>query len=59
MILAISYLSIFGIKTNKFNKLIGSQISHLDERLDIKLQDVFFKINLKQRSISLNSKNVK
>ena len=59
IILAISYLSIFGIKTNKFNELIGSQISKLDERLDIEIQEVFFKINLKQRSFSLNSKNVK
>jgi len=59
IILVISYLSIFGIKTNKFNELIGSQISKLDERLDIELKDVFFKINLKQRSFSLNSKNVK
>ena len=59
IIFVISYLSIFGIKTNKFNELIGSQISELDDRLDIDLQDVFFKINLKQRSFSLNSKNIK
>tara|TARA_B100000686_G_scaffold27885_1_gene27653 strand:+ start:6276 stop:8474 length:2199 start_codon:yes stop_codon:yes gene_type:complete len=59
IILAISYLSIFGIKTNKFNELIGSQISNFDNRLDVELEDVFFKLNLKQRSFSLSSKNVK
>jgi len=59
IIFVISYLSVFGIKTNKFNEFIGSQISKLDERINIELQDVFFKINLKQRSFSLNSKNIK
>ena len=59
IIFVISYLSIFGIKTNKFNEFIGTQISKLDERIDIELQDVFFKINFKQRSFSLNSKDIK
>ncbi len=59
IIVVISYLSIFGIKTNKFNEFIGTQISKLDERIDIELQDVFFKINFKQRSFSLNSKDIK
>ena len=59
IVLLISYLSFFGIKTDKFNELIGSQVSNLDERLDIELQHVFFKINLKERSFSLNSKDIK
>ena len=57
--LFIIYLGVFGIKTNKFNELIKSQISNVDNRLDIDLQDVFFKINFKERSFSLNGKNVK
>ncbi len=58
IIIFISYLSIFGIKTNQFNELIKSKVSNLDNRLDIELKDIFFKINLKERSFSLNSKNI-
>ncbi len=53
------YLSVFGIKTKKFNELIRSQVSNLDNRLHIDLKDVFFKINIKERSFSLNSKDIK
>jgi len=57
--LLISYLSFFGVKTDKFNELIRSKVSNLDKRLDLELQHVFFKINLKERSFSLNSKDIK
>ena len=53
------YLSIFGIKTNKFNELIKSQIVKQDDRLDIDLKDVYIKLNTKERSFSLNSQDVK
>ncbi len=56
--LLISYLSIFGIKTDRFNEIVKSQITKQDKRIDIELVDVFIKLNLKERSISLNSKNV-
>ena len=58
VIFSISYLSIFGIKTNKFNELIKSQVIKHDKRLDIDLKDVFIKLNIKERSFSLNSQDV-
>ena len=59
IILLISYLSIFGIKTNKFNDLIKSQIIKQDDRLNVDLKDVFIKLNIREKSISLNSKDLK
>ena len=58
VILFITYLSIFGIKTDKFNQTIKSQIVKLDNRLDLNLISVFIKLNLNERSFSINSKNL-
>ncbi len=58
IILFISYLSIFGIKTDKFNDVIVSKIEEQDNRISIDIKDVFFKLNIIERSISLNSKDV-
>ena len=58
LILFISYLSIFGIKTNKFNEIIKSQIIKQDSRIKIDLDNVYVKLNIKEGSFSLNSKNV-
>ena len=59
IIFFISYLSIYGIKTDKFNELIKSQVNKQDKKLNIDLKDVFIKLNIKERSFSLNSKDVK
>ena len=59
ILLITTYLSIFGIKTNKFNELIRSQIVKQDDRLDIDLKDVYIKFNINERSFSLNSQDVK
>tara|TARA_B100000029_G_scaffold117593_1_gene110820 strand:+ start:951 stop:3149 length:2199 start_codon:yes stop_codon:yes gene_type:complete len=59
LIFSISYLSVFGIKTNKFNEIIKSQLIKQDNRLDIDLKDVFIKLNIKEKSFSLSSQNVK
>ena len=59
VILFISYLSIFGIKTNKFNEIIKSQLIKQDNRLDIELKNVFIKLNIKKRSFSLNTQDIK
>ena len=58
LIIFISYLSIFGIKTSKFNDLIISKIVEQDNRINIELEDVYIKLNIKERSFSLNSRNV-
>ena len=58
ILIIISYLSSFGIKTNKFNNIIKSEISKLDNRFSIDLNDIFIKLNIKERSFSLNAKNI-
>ena len=59
LIVIISYLSIFGIKTNKFNDLIKKQIIKYDDRLNLDFDEVFIKLNTKERSFSVNSRDVK
>ncbi len=55
----ISYLSIYGIKTNKFNDLIKNQIIKYDDRLNLDFDEVFIKLNIKERSFSVNSRDIK
>ena len=52
IILLISYLSIFGIKTDKFNELIKSEIIKQDKRVNLKLENVFIKLNIIEKSYS-------
>ena len=59
LVLITSYLSIFGVKTNKFNDLIKLQITKQDNRANIELEDVFVKLNLIEGSFSLKSQNLK
>ncbi len=59
LLLFIIYLCIFGIKTNKFNELIKSQIYKIDNRITLDLDEVFVKLNIIEKSISINSKNLK
>ncbi len=56
--LCISYLSFFGIKTNKFNEIIKTEIIKQDNRLNLNLNSVFIKFNFRQLSFYLNSKNI-
>ena len=58
IILLISYLGIFGIKTDKFNELIKSEINKHDKRVNLKLENVFIKLNIIEKSVFLNSKNL-
>ena len=58
IIIFIIYLSTFGFKTNKFNDLIKSQIIKQDNRVNIDLEDVFVKLNIKEKSLSINTSNL-
>ena len=49
LILFVLYLSFFGVKTNKFNDQIKSQISKKDNRFNIDLDEIFIKLNLKKK----------
>ena len=56
MCIFISYLSFFGIKTDKFNNLITEKIEK-NENLKIKLNDVFFKFDLANFEFNLSTSN--
>ena len=45
IILAISYLSIFGLKTKKFNNQIKENIKSLNQKVDLELKEVQFLLN--------------
>ncbi len=57
-VIFISYLSIFGIKTNNFNEFIKSQVVKKDSRIKIDLQDVYIKLNIIEGSVSLNTRDI-
>ena len=45
LILAILYLSIFGIKTDKFNNQINNNILKINKKIKLKLNDVKYLLN--------------
>ncbi len=51
------YLSIYGLKTDNFNSFINSKFKEYDDRLNLKLDSVFIKLNIIQGSININTKN--
>ena len=57
-VLVISYLSIFGVKTDKFNDLIKSQVAKQDKRFNVEFENVYIKLNIKEKSFMLNSKDI-
>ena len=58
-ILILIYLSVYGIKTNKFNNLINVKIKEIDPKISLKLSNVYFKLNLSEKAIKINIKNTK
>ncbi len=57
-ILFLAILSTSGIETNKFNKLISANVSQA-KNINLKLDTVKFKINLKELSLFLETNNPK
>ena len=56
--LLIGYLSIFGIKTNSFNKLIQEEVSKSNEIVNAKLEKVKILLNLSRFSVNLQASDV-
>ena len=50
--LLIGYLSVFGIETNSFNKLIQDEVSKSNENVNAKLEKVKVLLNLSRFSIT-------
>ena len=55
----VAYLNFFGLKTDKFNKLIYSKISQINPKLSSEINDVFIKLDIKEQIIKLETSNVK
>ena len=56
-ITAILYLSIFGIKTDKFNSQITNNILEINKKINLSLNDVSYLLNLKDFTINIKTKN--
>ena len=59
ILIFILYLSIYGVKTDKFNNLIKDKINSLDSKLSLNIDDVYLKLNFKEKSININTQNSK
>ena len=57
LVLAIFYLSIFGIKTNKFNTQITNNILKINKKINLSLKDVKYLLNLQNFTINIKTKN--
>ncbi|MFL2887184.1 MAG: hypothetical protein ACJZ4H_04165 [Candidatus Pelagibacter sp.] len=53
------YLSIYGIKTEKFNDLIIDKVKKFDPRLSLNISEVYLKLNTKEKSINIHTENTK
>tara|TARA_Y100001960_G_scaffold259922_1_gene280045 strand:- start:548 stop:1186 length:639 start_codon:yes stop_codon:yes gene_type:complete len=56
--LLIGYLSVFGVETNSFNKLIREEVSKSNENVNAKLDKVKILLNLSRFSINLQASDV-
>ncbi len=57
LILFVSYLSIYGINTDKFNNLITQKISERNQNLNIKLNKIKIFLNINNLNFELKTKN--
>jgi len=57
LVLAIFYLSIFGIKTDKFNNQITSNILKINKKINLSLKDVNYLLNPYKFTIKIKTKN--
>jgi len=57
LIFVIFYLSIFGIKTNKFNSRINNNILKINKKINLNLNDVKYLLNPYNFSINIKTEN--
>ena len=55
--ICITYLSIYGIKTDKFNNFINNKVKDYNSKLSLQTDKVYIKLNLNERAININIKN--
>jgi len=57
LVLAVFYLSIFGLKTEKFNKQITKNVLKINQKIDLNLKEVKYLLNLSNFSINITTEN--
>ena len=57
LIIAIIYLSVIGVKTDKFNNQIKKNISEINKQINFELREVTYLLNPHNFSISITTKN--
>ena len=57
LIIAIFYLSVFGIKTDKFNSQINNNILKINKKINLTLNDVKYLLNPLNFTINIKTKN--
>ena len=57
LIIAISYLSVFGIKTDKFNSQINNNILKINKKINLTLNDVKYLLNPLNFTINIKTEN--
>ena len=58
-IIFLTYLSIYGFSTNKFNKLVSDKISERDKYLKINLDEIKIFLNINNFNFELKTNNPK
>jgi len=59
IVIFIVYFSIYGIKTERFNNLIIDKFKAFNPNLSLNINDVFLKLDIKKKSININTKKSK
>ena len=54
----LSYLSFYGIKTNKFNNLIYTKINQINPKLKAEINNVYLQLDIRRKSIHTISDDV-
>ena len=57
LIIAIIYLSVIGVKTDKFNNQIKKNISEINKQINFEFKEVTYLLNPYNFSISITTKN--
>ena len=56
LIICLAYLSIYGIRTDSFNNLIKTKVKEYNSKLELQIDEVYIKLNLRERAIKINTK---
>ena len=56
LIICITYLSVYGVKTDSFNNLIKNKVKEYNPKLILEVDEVYIKLNIKESAININTK---